>query len=103
MLFRSEFLHNYDTRSRLASIETSLNQIDKPLTELDGDVLRSFIYKMISIKPDEIVFCVAGTKNYGDEEFKEKRHQFSALVPIAEGVYRNQKYDKIMKYKVVII
>lgn len=58
---------------------------------------------MISVKPDEIVFCIAGTKNYGDEEFKEKRHQFSSLVPIAEGTYRNQKYDKIMKYKVVII
>lgn len=34
----SDFLHNYDTRLRLASIETSLNQIDKPLTEHDGDL-----------------------------------------------------------------
>lgn len=34
----SDFLHNYDTRSRIASIETSLNQIDKPLPEHDGDV-----------------------------------------------------------------
>ena len=37
---------------------------------LDSEILRSFIYKMISVSPNEIVYCIAGTKNYSDDEFK---------------------------------
>lgn len=99
----SEYLANYDTRSRLTKIESTLNQINEPIVEVDGDTLRSFIYKMISVKPDEIIFCVAGTKNYSDKEFSEKRHDFEALDPLAIGVYRSEKYQKVMNYKVVII
>jgi hypothetical protein len=55
------------------------------------------------VKPENIVFCVAGTKNYTDKEFSENRHTFEALKPLATGTYHNEKYDKIMNYKVVII
>lgn len=54
---------------------------------------RTVIYGMI----------VAGTKNYTDKEFSENRHTFEALKPLATGTYHNEKYDKIMNYKVVII
>ncbi|MBU1093567.1 MAG: recombinase family protein [Bacillota bacterium] len=99
----AHYIANYDTRSRLAKIETTLNQLNDSITEVDGDILRSFIFKMISVKPDEVVFCIAGSKNYGDKEFSERRHEFEALTPLAEGSYRSEKYDRIMKYRVVII
>jgi DNA invertase Pin-like site-specific DNA recombinase len=98
-----EYLTNYDTRSRLAKIETTLNNLLEPIQEVDSDTLRSFIYKIISVTPENIVFCVAGTKNYTDKEFSENRHTFEALKPLATGTYHNEKYDKIMNYKVVII
>lgn len=102
-VLEAEYVSNYDTRSRLAKIESTLNSLNQPITEVDGDTLRSFIYRMISVKPDEIVYCIAGSKNYGDKEFAERRHEFEAITPIAEGVYRSQKYAKIMKYRVVVI
>jgi hypothetical protein len=46
---------------------------------------------------------VAGTRNYTDKEISENRHTFEALKPLATGTYHNEKYDKIMNYKVVII
>jgi hypothetical protein len=97
------YVANYDTRARLAKIESTLNQMNELITELDADTLRSFIYKMISVKPDEIVFCIAGSKNYSDKEFSEKRHTFEALDPLATGTYRSEKFDKVMHYRVVII
>ncbi len=70
----AEYIANYDTRSRLAKIESTLNQLNEPITEVDSDTLRSFVYRMISVKADEIIFCIAGKKNYIDQEFSEKRH-----------------------------
>ncbi len=99
----AHYIANYDTRARLAKIESTLNQMNEPITEVDADTLRSFIYKMISVKPDEIVFCIAGSKNYSDKEFSEKRHTFEALDPLATGTYHSEKFDKVMHYRVVII
>ncbi len=70
---------------------------------LDSDILRSFIYKMISVSPTEVVYCVAGTKNYSDIEFSDNRRKFLKLRPIYGGTYFNRKYDKTMDYKVIII
>lgn len=99
----AEFVANYDTRSRLAKIESTLHALNQPITEVDADTLRSFIYRMISIKPDEVVFCIAGSKNYSDKEFSDRRHEFEVLPAIAEGLYQSEKYDKSMKYRVVVI
>ena len=78
-------------------------QLSESIYEVDGDILRSFIFKMISVKPDEVVFCIAGNKNYSDKEFSERRHEFEAKKPLATGTYKSEKYDKIMNYRVVII
>lgn len=99
----AHYIANYDTRSRLAKIEATLNQLNDSITEVDGDILRSFIFKMISVKPDEVVFCIAGNKNYSDKEFSERRHEFESKSPLATGTYKSEKYDKIMNYRVVII
>ncbi|MDD4988074.1 MAG: recombinase family protein [Candidatus Izemoplasmatales bacterium] len=99
----AEYIANYDTRSRLSKIESTLNRLNEPITEVDSDTLRSFVYRMISVKPDEIIYCVAGKKNYSDQEFSEKRHEFVKVSPIAEGVFHCQKYAKDMHYRVVVI
>ena len=73
------------------------------LTEIETDTLRSFIYKIISISPEEILFCVAGTKNYNDEEFVSKLSEFIKSQAIAESSYHSDKYNKDIAYKVIII
>ena len=50
--------------------------------ELDSDILRSFIFKMISASLNEIVYGITGTKNYSDNEFKERRLDFLKNSPI---------------------
>lgn len=72
-------------------------------TSVYGTILKSFIYKMISVKPDEIVFCIAGSTQHSDKEFSERRHEFEAKKPIFESIYMDAKYQKEMKYRVVII
>lgn len=73
------------------------------ITELDTETLRTFIFKMISVSPSEMVYCIAGTKNYTDKEFSEQREAFIYQTPIASGTYHCDKYDKKMTYRVVVV
>lgn len=98
-----ENLKNFDTTSRLNKINEVLYITKYELTEIETDTLRSFIYKIISISPEEIIFCVAGTKNYNDEEFVSKLSEFIKSQAIAESTYHSEKYNKDMLYKVIII
>ncbi|HAX02651.1 MAG: hypothetical protein A2Y45_01570 [Tenericutes bacterium GWC2_34_14] len=98
-----EHVKTFDTQQRLDMINSMLKKRDLVIETLDSDILRSFIYKMISVSPEEIVYCVAGTKNYSDAEFSENRKKFLKLKPIYEGHYHNAKYDKFMNYKVIIV
>jgi hypothetical protein len=50
---------------------------------------------MISVSPNEIVYCIAGTKNYSDDEFKERRFEFIKTEPIVVGTYH--KADGLTK------
>ena len=65
-----EYVKNYDTRKRMDKINEIIGQKNLVIDTLDSEILRSFIYKMISICPNEIVYCIARTKNYSDDEFK---------------------------------
>lgn len=42
---------------------------------------------MISVSPTEIVYCIAGTKNNSDNEFKERRFEFLKIGPIIVEIY----------------
>jgi hypothetical protein len=68
---------------------------------LDFEMLRSFIYKMISVSPKEIVYCIAGTKNYSDNEFKERRFDFLKTEPIVVGTYH--KADVLTKMITLVV
>lgn len=98
-----ESLKNFDTTARLNKINEVLVKNKHELEEIETDTLRSFIYKIISVSPEEIIFCVAGTKNYSDEEFVSKLSEFMKSPAIAESTYHNDKYNKDMAYKVIII
>ncbi|WP_157869926.1 hypothetical protein [Paracholeplasma brassicae] len=50
----------------------------------------TFIYKMIPVSPNEIVYCIAGTKNYSDNEFKERRFEFLKTEPIIVETYHTK-------------
>lgn len=98
-----EHANVFNTHTRLKKIEDYLASDQGFITELDSDTFRSFVTKMISISPSEIVYCVTGSRNYTDKEFAEKREEFSKLEPIASGRYYSKKYEKEMTYKVVVI
>ncbi|MDX9691598.1 MAG: hypothetical protein RBT45_04020 [Acholeplasmataceae bacterium] len=65
------------------------------IDELDSEILSTFIYKMISVSPTEIVYCIAGTKNYSDNEFKERRFEFLKTEPISVETYHEP--DSLVK------
>ncbi len=98
-----EHVKTFDTQQRLDTINSMLKNKDLVIDTLDSDILRSFIYKIISVSPEEVVFCVAGTQNYSDTEFAENRKKFLKLKPFYEGHYIDTKYDKHMNYRVIII
>lgn len=98
-----DYVKTYDTTNRIHQIEEFLDEKEHRLTELDSTILRSIIFKMISVSPSEMVYCIAGTKNYTMAEFVKKRAEFIKYDPIAEGTYLSEKYNKKMHYKVVVI
>lgn len=93
---------NQDIQNRVKDINKFIDSQEQELTELTAHIVQSFFYKMIVKDRDEVIFCIASSKAYSDDEFKEKRKDFAdKLAPIISGTYSNDK-DSI-KYKVVII
>jgi hypothetical protein len=56
---------------------------------------------MISVSPNEIVNCIAGTKNYADDEFKERRFDFLKTEPIIVETYHAPDGLTTMLYRIV--
>jgi site-specific DNA recombinase len=56
---------------------------------------------MITVSPNEIVYCIAGTKNDSDDEFKERRFDFLKTEPIVVGTYH--KADVLTKMKTLVV
>jgi hypothetical protein len=99
----NEYISVYDTNGRMATINTALRQYKQQITEIDTDFLRAFVYKIIAVDQNEIVFCIAGSKKYNDKEFVERRQEFINHEPIATGSYYYEKYKQSMNYKVILI
>ncbi len=98
-----DYTEVYDTQNRIILIKELINSTTSKVIELDTDMLRTFIHKIITVSPTEVVFCVLGSKEYTDNEFIKKRHEFVNNTPIASGTYTSLKYNKHMNYRVVII
>ena len=97
------YMENYNTKERLLKIKEVLNSQRDEITEIQTDILRAFIHKIIAVEYNEIIFCIAGTKSYSDQEFIEKRKEFVKYEPTATGEYFYEKYNQVMTYKVIII
>ena len=98
-----EHVKNYDTRKRMNKINEMLDKKNLVIDELDSEILKTFIYKMISVSPNEIVYCIAGTKNYSDDEFKNRRFEFLSTEPIIVETYHAPDGLTKMLYRVVVI
>jgi len=101
--YENEYMNTYDTKSRLATINQALTRYKTGITEIETDILKAFIFKIIAVEYNSIIFCVAGGKKYNDNEFAEKRYEFIKCEEIASGTYFYEKYNQKMDYKVVII
>ena len=55
------------------------------------------------LERDEIVYCIAGSTKYTDNEFIEKRNEFLNNQPIYTGIYTDEILKKSMKYTLIII
>src|SRR5690554_6723194 len=53
-----EHVKNYDTKKRMDKINEILGKKNLVIDELDSEILSTFIYKMISVSPNEIVYCI---------------------------------------------
>jgi len=73
------------------------------IATLEIEILRSFIYNMISVSSNEIVYCIVGTKNYSDDAFKERRFDFLKNEPIIVETYHAKGSLTKMIYRVVVI
>jgi hypothetical protein len=82
-------------------INEIIGQKNLVIDTLDSEILRSFIYKMISVSQNEIVYCIAGSKNYSDDEFKERRFDFLKTEPIVVGTYH--KADGLTKMIILVV
>jgi hypothetical protein len=97
-----------DTKVKTPDIPESIfnakyREYSDRLKVLTTEILSTFIYKMISVSPNEIVYCIAGTKNYSDNEFKERRFEFLKTEPIIVETYHAPDGLAKMLYRVVVI
>ena len=83
---------------KISEIISSMNLV---INTFNSEILHSFIYKMISLSPNDIFYCIAGTKNYSDDEFKERRFDFLKTEPIVVGTY--QRMDDLTKMITLVV
>jgi len=74
----------YNTKNRMDKINEIIGQKNLVIDTLDSEILQSFIYKMISVSQNEIVYCIAGSKNYFDDALKDRRFDFLKTEPIRD-------------------
>lgn len=99
----TENLKNHESKTRIDIINSYIDENTTPLKEVTADVLRAFDHKIISVSPNEIVYCVSPNKQHSDTEIIDNRVQYLYLDSIFQGTYYSEKYDKEMNYRVIII
>lgn len=98
-----EQINKYNTTNKIDRSDNFLDIQDKQVTELTVELLKAFIHKVLVLERDKVIFCVASTKNYNDNEFNEKRTEFINYPIIHEGKYTHPMLNKSMNYKVILI
>lgn len=99
----SKYLSEYETDYRIKKIADFIKSQENEITEITAEIVKSFIYRVLVLERDEIVYCIAGSTKYTDKEFIEKRNEFLNNQPIYTGFYTNEILKKSMKYTLIII
>src|SRR5690554_1768273 len=99
----SKYLNEYETDYRIKKIADFIKSQENEITEITAEIVKSFIYRVLVLERDEIVYCIAGSTKYTDKEFIEKRNEFLNSQPIYTGFYTNEILKKSMKYTLIII
>ncbi len=99
----SKYISDHESFKKMDMINQLLKDRKEGISEFDAQTLRAFLYRIIAVGQNEIVFVINNKKKYSDDEFSSERRQIINLPSVEEGSYYHEKYDKTMKYKVVII
>lgn len=98
-----EHVNKFNTTNRIEKIDNFLDIQDNKVEEITADLLKAFIHKVLVVERDKVIFCVASTKSYSDNEFNEKRNEFINYPIIHEGNYTHPLLNKYMNYRVILI
>jgi len=98
-----QIMVKFQKETKLSQMKKILAKQTKPFEDLDIDVFRTFIYRIIAVSRTQIVFCISTDNEYSDAEFSARRYEFSILPAIANGTIQIDKYKNTLKYNVVLL
>jgi hypothetical protein len=98
-----QIMVKFQKESKFSQMKKVLAKQTKPFEELDIDIFRTFIYRIIAISRTQIVFCISTDNEYSDAEFSARSYEFSILPVVANGSIHLEKYKNTVKYKVALL
>ena len=92
-------------KSRFDVINAKLKEYEDGKFELTGELLHSFINKILVVDKEHIVYLVPKDKTYSNEEIRNNRKTLSQKLEIGHGEHSRKAGSKTYKisYKVVLI
>lgn len=92
-------------KSRFDVIKDKLKEYEDGEFELTGELLHSFINKILVVDKAHIIYLVPKDKTYSNEEIRSNRKALSQKVEISHGDFSRKAGSKTYRisYKVVLI
>lgn len=92
-------------RSRFDVIKAKLKEYEDGKFELTGELLHSFINKILVVDKEHIIYLVPKDKTYSTNEIRNNRKALSQKIEIGHGEHSRKAGSKTYKinYKIVLI
>jgi len=92
-------------RSRFDVIKAKLKEYEDGNFELTGELLHSFINKILVVDKEHIIYLVPKDKTYSNEEIRNNRKALSQKLEIGHGEHCRKARSKTYRinYKIVLI
>jgi len=92
-------------RSRFDVIKAKLKEYEDGNFELTGELLHSFINKILVVDKEHIIYLVPKDKTYSNEEIRNNRKALSQKLEIGHGEHCRKAGSKTYRinYKIVLI
>jgi predicted nucleic-acid-binding Zn-ribbon protein len=92
-------------KSRFDIIKSKLKEYENGKFELTGELLHSFINKILVVDKEHIIYLIPKGKTYSNEEIRSGRKTLSQKLKIGHGEYLRKAGLKTYKinYKIVLI